>query len=77
MMHPLEKLVKYRFKDAKILKQALTHKSYTCEHPSFLHNERLEFLGDSVLGLVTAHFVYNADKKCSEGRLAKRKGRNF
>lgn len=48
----LQQRINYFFKDISILKTALTHKSYSAEHPNELHNESLEFLGDAVLYLV-------------------------
>jgi len=72
-MRSLQEAIGYTFKDGAILKQALTHKSYASEHRSTSYNERLEFLGDSVLGLVTAHYVYLADRECPEGKLSKLK----
>ena len=55
-LEPLEKLEKkigYRFADRDLLRLALTHSSYANEH-GCASNERLAFVGDSVLGLVTA-----------------------
>jgi ribonuclease-3 len=45
----LQKILGYRFKDIALLQLALTHKSYAAESGASVHNERLEFLGDSVL----------------------------
>jgi len=50
---------------------ALTHRSYAYEHGGLPTNERLEFLGDSVLGLVVTHELYVRFADVSEGRLAK------
>lgn len=62
-----EEGIGYRFKDATLLLQALTHSSIkTVDNPS---NERLEFLGDSVLGLVMTEFLYNFFHVSSEGDL--------
>src|SRR4029453_9849911 len=62
-----EKLLGYRFKDPQLLQQALTHSSIkTTDNPS---NERLEFLGDSVLGLVMTEFLYNYFQMQDEGEL--------
>jgi ribonuclease III len=57
--------------DAELLRRALTHRSYAYEHGGLPHNERLEFLGDSVLGLVVTETLYRAHPDLSEGRLAK------
>lgn len=56
----LEELLEIEFKDAQILRQAMVHRSYLNEHPSFAlgHNERLEFLGDAVLELVVTDYLY-------------------
>ncbi|HOX22424.1 MAG TPA: ribonuclease III [Elusimicrobiales bacterium] len=64
-----------RFRDAGLLRQALTHKSYSAEHKSAPDNERLEFLGDSVLGLAAAHYLYSRNPQLAESGLAKLKSR--
>jgi ribonuclease-3 len=62
-----EQRIGYRFRDRRLLFQALTHSSIkTFDHPS---NERLEFLGDSVLGLVMTEFLYNYFSDQDEGSL--------
>jgi len=57
--------------DAELLERALTHRSYAYEHGGLPHNERLEFLGDSVLGVVITETLYRAHPDLSEGKLAK------
>ena len=57
--------------DAGLLRRALTHRSYAYEHGGLPHNERLEFLGDSVLGVVITESLYRAHVELPEGRLAK------
>ncbi|NDL59394.1 ribonuclease III [Phytoactinopolyspora mesophila] len=57
--------------DAKLLEQALTHRSYAYEHGGLPTNERLEFLGDAVLGLVVTDSLYHRHPDLSEGQLAK------
>jgi ribonuclease-3 len=57
--------------DASLLEQALTHRSYAYEHGGLPTNERLEFLGDSVLGLVVTDDLYRRHPDLSEGQLAK------
>jgi ribonuclease-3 len=57
--------------DAELLDRALTHRSFAYEHGGLPTNERLEFLGDSVLGLVVTDTLYRAHPDLSEGRLAK------
>ncbi len=56
----LEKVIDITFKDEKLLKEAMVHRSYINEHSSFElgHNERLEFLGDAVLELVVTDYLY-------------------
>lgn len=68
-----EKKLGYRFKDLKLLKKALTHKSYTNELKlsPLEHNERLEFLGDAVLELSVSHLLMEKFKEHPEGELSK------
>jgi ribonuclease-3 len=65
----LQEIIGYRFRNEKLLRQALTHASLN-RHPN---NQRLEFLGDSVLGMVIAELLYARFPKEAEGALAKRK----
>jgi ribonuclease-3 len=57
--------------DAELLRRALTHRSYAYEHGGLPHNERLEFLGDSVLGVVVTDALFRAHPDLPEGKLAK------
>jgi ribonuclease-3 len=57
--------------DPELLELALTHRSYAYEHGGLPTNERLEFLGDSVLGVVVTETLYTTHPDLSEGRLAK------
>ncbi len=59
------------FNDLELLRQAFTHRSYLNEHrgESSGHNERLEFLGDAVLELVSTHFLYTKFPQHAEGEL--------
>jgi ribonuclease-3 len=57
--------------DAELLERALTHRSFAYEHGGIPTNERLEFLGDSVLGVVVTDTLFRAHPDLSEGRLAK------
>ncbi|MEA1917659.1 MAG: ribonuclease III [Campylobacterota bacterium] len=57
----------YKFKDEKLLIEALTHKSFKQPY----NNERLEFLGDAVLDLIVGEYLYNKFKKSNEGSLSK------
>ncbi|UYG16098.1 ribonuclease III [Brachybacterium huguangmaarense] len=60
-------------RDSGLLELALTHRSYAYEHEGTLHNERLEFLGDAVLGLATTEELYRTHPELPEGELAKRR----
>jgi len=62
----LESALNYRFKEPRLLRQALTHRSY-----GLPHNERLEFLGDSVLNAVTARLLFDTYANRSEGELSR------
>ena len=66
----LEKKIGYRFRHPGLLKIALTHSSYANES-AIESNERLEFLGDAVLGLIVASILYQQLPKASEGKLSK------
>jgi ribonuclease-3 len=57
--------------DAELLELALTHRSFAYEHGSLPHNERLEFLGDAVLGVVVTKYLYERFPDLPEGQLAK------
>ena len=59
--------------DPKLLELALTHRSWAYEHGGAPHNERLEFLGDSILGLAVTAKLYHDFPRESEGALAKRR----
>ncbi|WP_375485727.1 ribonuclease III [uncultured Jatrophihabitans sp.] len=57
--------------DAGLLRRALTHRSFAYEHGGLPHNERLEFLGDAVLGIVVTDTLYRSHPDLAEGKLAK------
>lgn len=57
--------------DADLFRRALTHRSYAYENGDLPHNERLEFLGDSVLGVVITESLYRNHPELPEGKLAK------
>ena len=57
--------------DPELLERALTHRSYAYENGNLPTNERLEFLGDSVLGVIVTETLYRSHPDLSEGRLAK------
>ena len=68
----LERALSYRFHRIELLNQALTHKSYVHEQREPVqHNERLEFLGDAVLGLVISDYCYGKFADLAEGELSK------
>ncbi|MBI5188660.1 MAG: ribonuclease III [Nitrospirae bacterium] len=71
----LEKRLGYIFKDKKFLIEALTHRSFYHENPdkADTHNERLEFLGDSVLGFVIVEYLFSSDNQFTEAVMAKMK----
>jgi len=64
----LEKIINYKFKNKKILIQCLTHKSYD----SLNNNEKLEFLGDRVLGLIISEKLFELYPDYNEGKLDKK-----
>ena len=61
----------HSFGDPGLVRRALTHRSWCAEHPGELSNERLEFLGDAVLGMVVAEHLYERFPERSEGELSK------
>lgn len=72
-MKTLEEKLGYRFQDRSLLENALTHSSYANEHHAgrAQSNERLEFLGDSVLGMVVADYLYRHFPALPEGDLTR------
>ena len=72
-MQPLEETLGYTFRDPALLDNALTHSSYANENRSkgSQSNERLEFLGDSVLGMVTADYLYRTHPDLPEWDLTR------
>jgi ribonuclease-3 len=82
-LNHLEGIIAYRFRDRDLLAQAMTHRSWAHEQVSpraqsearRLHNEALEFLGDSILGLVVADYLFRAYPRASEGELSRMKHR--
>ena len=73
MIKDLETAIGYRFHNISLLQNALTHSSYANErwHNSLLSNERLEFLGDSVLGMLVAEYLYRTFPDRPEGELTR------
>ena len=72
-MKELERKIGYEFKNPELLKNALTHSSYANENRNegMSSNERLEFLGDSVLGFVTAKHLYSMRPELPEGKMTR------
>ena len=73
MIKDLEIAIGYRFQNITLLQNALSHSSYANErwHDSLKSNERLEFLGDSILGMVTAEYLYRNFPDRPEGDLTR------
>lgn len=69
----LETTMGYRYKDSQLLLRALTHSSYSNENKKekLKNNERLEFLGDSVLGLIISEYLFSHYTTLEEGQLTK------
>ncbi len=79
----LERIIAYNFRDRVLLERAITHRSWAHEQVApgdeqqarQLHNESLEFLGDSVLGLIVANYLCNSYPRGTEGELSRMKHR--
>ena len=73
MIKDLEAAIGYKFKNIALLQNALAHSSYANErwHNSLMSNERLEFLGDSILGMVVAEYLYRTFPDRPEGELTR------
>lgn len=71
----VEQKLQYTFKQRGLLEEALTHRSYSNEHHGTPYNQRLEFLGDSALGLIVGHAVCKLHPNAEEGELTKLKAR--
>jgi ribonuclease-3 len=73
LLEDLEARIGYQFKDSNLLRQAMTHSSFSNEHRlnRLTSNERLEFLGDAVLEIVTSDFLFAKYPKLPEGDLTK------
>ena len=69
-MEKLEENIGYKFNNKELLKKALTHTSYAYEH-GVESNEKLEFLGDSILEFVTSDYLFNNYKNLREGEMTK------
>lgn len=73
LLRAFQKIIGYRFRNKDLLEQALTHKSYVNENPlkGLKDNERLEFLGDSVLGIAISQTLFKDCPDLDEGGLTK------
>ncbi len=72
----LEKRIDYHFKNKQLLQIALTHKTFAFESMETIeYNERLEFLGDSILNFVIAEMLYHKNMFFSEGELTRRRAK--
>ena len=69
-LEEFEKNIGYSFSDKQLLKTALTHTSYAHEN-KVQSNEKLEFLGDSILEFVSSEYLYNNYQKLNEGEMTK------
>jgi ribonuclease-3 len=72
-LHEIQTRLGYTFKDESLLLEAFTHKSFHYEKPleSQGQNERLEFLGDSILGVVVAEYLFKRDERMTEAMMSK------
>lgn len=70
-LRELSKNLKIKFSDMKLLETALTHRSFSNERTDGENNEKLEFLGDSVLGLIITDYLYKEFPALNEGDLAR------
>ncbi|MEG1141527.1 MAG: ribonuclease III [Clostridia bacterium] len=66
-----EKIINYKFEKKEYILEALTHSSYSNENKNYDFNERLEFLGDSVLSIVISDYLFNNETELPEGELTK------
>ena len=74
-LESFQELINYSFRDIKLLNEALTHKSFVYENSKEKnsHNQRLEFLGDALLGMIVSEYLYLRFPQCLEGKLSKMK----
>ena len=75
LLKKLQQKIDYQFKDENLLFTALTHSSYANEHKlhKIHHNERLEFLGDAVLEVVSSDFLFKNFPDMAEGQMSKKR----
>jgi ribonuclease-3 len=70
LLEKFQEKIGYKFKDEKLLKTALTHTSYAYEN-KLESNEKLEYLGDSILEFISSKYLYNNYKELKEGEMTK------
>lgn len=70
-INKFEDIINYEFKNKAYILEALTHSSYSNENKNYKFNERLEFLGDSVLSIVISDYLFKKEKNLPEGELTK------
>lgn len=70
-IYKFEKTIDYKFNNKEYILEALTHSSYSNENKRYNFNERLEFLGDSVLSIVISDYLFKNEKELPEGELTK------
>lgn len=72
-LNEIQDVIDYKFKDSFLLQEALTHSSYAkeCKNRKMSYNERLEFLGDSIFGLIVSDYIFNKYTNLPEGELTK------
>ena len=66
-----ENIIGYRFNNKEYILEALTHSSYSNENKGYNFNERLEFLGDSILSIVISDYLFKKETELPEGELTK------
>ena len=70
-IYKFEKTIDYKFNNKEYILEALTHSSYSNENKRYNFNERLEFLGDSILSIVVSDYLFKNEKELPEGELTK------
>lgn len=66
-----EEIIDYKFENKNYILEALTHSSYSNENKNYKFNERLEFLGDSVLSIIVSDYLFKTENNLPEGELTK------
>ena len=70
-MSGIEEKIGYSFSNKKLIETAMNHTSYANEHKGKISNERLEFLGDAILELISSEYIYNMYPNMPEGEMTK------